>query len=179
MIEWKFSHLYQMLKPAYENNTCADVMCLLDLQNKKNKKGFELLNLESMSHHQRENILLNLIEGEKILAGLQVIHRTLKPRWNQTLQFLEDENQTLKLHVKDHNALLPTSSIGDCVVEYKTLPENETRDFWIPLKGVKKGEVHVKVTRRSYAEKIVPKSKQCTSANGVLAQMSSAVSVSH
>lgn len=52
------------------------------------------------------------------------------------------------LHVKDHNALLPTSSIGDCVVEYQRLPPNEKSDKWIPLQGVKKGEIHVQVTRK-------------------------------
>ncbi|KAJ0106114.1 hypothetical protein Patl1_19137 [Pistacia atlantica] len=77
----------------------------------------------------------------------KVIDRTLNPQWNQTLEFLDDGSPLL-LHVKDHNALLPTSSIGDCVVEYQRLPPNEMADKWIPLQGVKRGEIHVQITRR-------------------------------
>ncbi|KAI3976577.1 hypothetical protein MKX01_008435 [Papaver californicum] len=77
----------------------------------------------------------------------KVTYKTLTPQWNQTLEFPDDGSQ-LELHVKDHNALLPTSSIGNCVVEYQWLPPNETADKWIPLQGVKKGEIHVKVTRK-------------------------------
>ncbi|KAF7819880.1 synaptotagmin-5 isoform X1 [Senna tora] len=77
----------------------------------------------------------------------KVIHRTLKPQWNQTLEFLDDGSPLL-LYVKDHNALLPTSSIGECVVEYQRLPPNEMADKWIPLQGVKKGEIHIQITRK-------------------------------
>ncbi|KAI3920777.1 hypothetical protein MKW98_005603 [Papaver atlanticum] len=77
----------------------------------------------------------------------KVTYKTLTPQWNQTLEFPDDGSQ-LELHVKDYNALLPTSSIGDCVVEYQWLPPNETADKWIPLQGVKKGEIHIKVTRK-------------------------------
>ncbi|XVE58781.1 hypothetical protein DITRI_Ditri04bG0196800 [Diplodiscus trichospermus] len=77
----------------------------------------------------------------------KVMYRTLNPQWHQTLEF-PDDGSTLELHVKDHNALLPTSSIGDCVVEYQRLPPNEMADKWIPLQGVKRGEIHVQVTRK-------------------------------
>ncbi|XP_044466420.1 uncharacterized protein LOC123196445 isoform X2 [Mangifera indica] len=77
----------------------------------------------------------------------KVIYRTLNPQWNQTLEFLDD-GSPLMLFVKDHNALLPTSSIGDCVVEYQRLPPNEMADKWIPLQGVTRGEIHVQITRR-------------------------------
>lgn len=50
--------------------------------------------------------------------------------------------------MRDHNALLPTSSIGECVVEYQQLPPNEMFDKWIPLQGVTKGEIHVRITRK-------------------------------
>lgn len=59
-----------------------------------------------------------------------------------------DTGSRLVLHVKDHNAVLPTYSIGDCFVEYERLPPNEMVDKWIPLEGVTKGEIHVQVTRR-------------------------------
>ena len=49
--------------------------------------------------------------------------------------------------MKNHNDLLLTSSIGDCVVEYEWLPPNQITDKWIPLQGVKSREIHVKVTR--------------------------------
>lgn len=78
---------------------------------------------------------------------MQVIYKTLNPEWNQTLEF-PDNGSKLILHVKDHNAVLPTSSIGNCEVEYQALPPNQTADKWIPLQGVKKGEIHVLVTRR-------------------------------
>lgn len=52
------------------------------------------------------------------------------------------------LYVKDHNALLPTSSIGECVVEYQRLPPNQMADKWIPLQGVKRGEIHIQITRK-------------------------------
>ncbi|KAJ6814904.1 extended synaptotagmin-1 isoform X2 [Iris pallida] len=77
----------------------------------------------------------------------KVIHKTLSPQWNQTLEF-PDTGDRLVLYVKDYNALLPTSSIGDCVVEYERLPPNQTAEKWIPLQGVKSGEIHVQVTRR-------------------------------
>ncbi|RDX73488.1 Synaptotagmin-5, partial [Mucuna pruriens] len=77
----------------------------------------------------------------------KVIHKTLNPRWNQTLEFLDD-GSSLILHVKDHNALLPTSSIGECVVEYQRLPPNQMSDKWIPLQGVKSGEIHIQITRK-------------------------------
>ena len=78
---------------------------------------------------------------------LQVMFKTLNPKWNQTLEF-PDDGSPLMLYVKDHNALLPTSSIGDCVVEYQRLPPNEMSDKWIPLQGVKRGEIHVQITRK-------------------------------
>jgi hypothetical protein len=77
----------------------------------------------------------------------KVMYKTLSPKWNQTLEF-PDNGSPLMLHVKDHNALLPTSNIGDCEVEYQRLPPNEKSDKWIPLQGVKKGEIHVQVTRK-------------------------------
>ncbi|KAK8657117.1 hypothetical protein V6N13_035374 [Hibiscus sabdariffa] len=77
----------------------------------------------------------------------KVMYKTLNPKWHQTLEF-PDDGSPLLLHVKDHNALLPTSSIGDCVVEYQRLPPNEMADKWIPLQGVKRGEIHVQVTRK-------------------------------
>ena len=81
------------------------------------------------------------------MHALQVVHKTLNPQWNQTLEF-PDTGDRLALHVKDHNALLPTSNIGDCFVEYENLPPNQTVNKWIPLQGVKSGEIHVQVTRR-------------------------------
>ncbi|XVF50585.1 hypothetical protein PTKIN_Ptkin04bG0113300 [Pterospermum kingtungense] len=77
----------------------------------------------------------------------KVMYKTLNPQWHQTLEF-PDDGSPLELHVKDHNALLPTSSIGDCVVEYQRLTPNEMADKWIPLQGVKRGEIHVLVTRK-------------------------------
>ena len=59
-----------------------------------------------------------------------------------------DDGNSLELHVKDHNTLLPTSSIGNCVVEYQRLKPNETADKWIPLQGVTRGEIRVRVTRK-------------------------------
>lgn len=77
----------------------------------------------------------------------KVIYKTLTPQWNQTLEF-PDDGSPLMLYVKDHNALLPTSSIGECVVEYQRLPPNQMADKWIPLQGVKRGEIHVQITRK-------------------------------
>lgn len=77
----------------------------------------------------------------------KVMYKTLHPQWHQTLEF-PDDGSPLELHVKDHNHLLPTASIGDCVVEYQRLPPNQMFDKWIPLQNVKKGEIHVQVTRK-------------------------------
>lgn len=77
----------------------------------------------------------------------KVMFKTLNPKWNQTLEF-PDDGSPLSLHVKDHNALLPTSNIGDCVVEYQRLPLNEMSDKWIPLQGVRRGEIHIQITRK-------------------------------
>ncbi|KAK3023559.1 hypothetical protein RJ639_044209 [Escallonia herrerae] len=77
----------------------------------------------------------------------KIIYKTLNPKWNQTLEF-PDDGSSLELHVKDHNAILRTTNIGDCVVEYQRLPPNEMFDKWIPLQGVKKGEIHIQITRK-------------------------------
>lgn len=81
------------------------------------------------------------------LLSMQVMYKTLSPKWHQTLEF-PDDGSPLTLQVKDHNMLLPTSSIGECVVEYQMLPPNQKADKWIPLQGVKKGEIHVQITRK-------------------------------
>lgn len=88
----------------------------------------------------------------------KVMYKTLNPQWHQTFEF-PDDGSLLALHVKDYNALLPTSSIGDCIVEYQRLPPNEMSDKWIPLQGVKRGEIHVQVTRK------VPELQKKTSAS--------------
>lgn len=75
------------------------------------------------------------------------MYKTLDPIWNQTFEF-SDDGSPLILHVKDHKALLRTSNIGDCVVEYQSLPPNKMADLWLPLQGVKKGEIHVQITRK-------------------------------
>ncbi|XP_058732343.1 synaptotagmin-5-like [Vicia villosa] len=77
----------------------------------------------------------------------KVVHKTLNPRWDQTLEF-QDDGSPMILHVKDHNDFLPTSCIGECVVEYQGLPPNQTSDKWIPLQGVKSGEIHIQITRK-------------------------------
>ncbi|NP_001345470.1 Synaptotagmin-5 [Zea mays] len=74
----------------------------------------------------------------------KVIYKTLSPQWNQTFEFLET-GEPLILHVKDHNAVLPTASIGHCTVEYSMLSPNQSAEKWIPLQGVKSGEIHVRV----------------------------------
>lgn len=79
---------------------------------------------------------------------MQVIHKTLTPQWNQTLDFPDDGSQ-LHLFVKDHNAFLPTTSIGDCIVEYDWINSNQTVDKWIPLQNVSNGEIHIKITRKT------------------------------
>lgn len=77
----------------------------------------------------------------------KVLFKTLHPQWHQTLEF-PDDGSPLELHVKDHNNLLPTSNIGDCVVEYQRLPPNQMFDKWIPLQGVKRGEIRIQITRK-------------------------------
>ncbi|KAJ1282797.1 hypothetical protein BS78_03G079300 [Paspalum vaginatum] len=77
----------------------------------------------------------------------KVIYKTLSPQWNQTFEFPET-GEPLILHVKDHNAVLPTASIGHCTVEYSMLSPNQPAEKWIPLQGVKNGEIHVRIARR-------------------------------
>ncbi|GFP81834.1 synaptotagmin-5 [Phtheirospermum japonicum] len=77
----------------------------------------------------------------------KVMYKTLSPKWHQTFEF-PDDGSPLTLNVKDHNTLLPTSSIGECVVEYQMLPPNQMADKWIPLQGVKRGEIHIQITRK-------------------------------
>lgn len=104
----------------------------------------------------------------------KVIYKNLNPQWNQTLEF-PDDGKLLELHVKDHNTLLPTSNIGHCTVEYKSFPQNQTVDLWIPLLGVKRGKIHVQVTRRFH----VAKKKQTNdfvNANMLLSKTSSKIS---
>lgn len=75
------------------------------------------------------------------------MYKTLNPQWHQTLEF-PDDGSPLVLHVKDHNAVLPESSIGDCIVEYQRMPLNQTAEKWIPLQGVRRGEIHIQITRK-------------------------------
>lgn len=104
----------------------------------------------------------------------KVIYKNLNPQWNQTLEF-PDDGKSLELHVKDHNTLLPTSNIGHCIVNYQSLPFNETLDTWIPLLGVKKGEVHIQLTRRFHLPHKKP-SSQSVNMNNVLSKTSSKIS---
>ncbi|KAI9113972.1 hypothetical protein K1719_015223 [Acacia pycnantha] len=76
----------------------------------------------------------------------KVVHKTLNPQWNQTLEF-PDDGSRLVLYVKDHNSLLQTHGLGECVVDYQRLPPNQMADKWIPLQGVKRGEIHIRITR--------------------------------
>ncbi|KAK3160239.1 hypothetical protein QOZ80_1BG0056990 [Eleusine coracana subsp. coracana] len=78
----------------------------------------------------------------------KVVYKTLTPQWNQTFEF-QETGEPLILYVKDHNAVLPTASIGHCSVEYSMLSPNQSAEKWIPLQGVKSGEIHVKITRRA------------------------------
>ncbi|KAM1323083.1 hypothetical protein PS2_015552 [Malus domestica] len=87
------------------------------------------------------------VEYGNLKKQTKVMYKTLNPQWNQTLEF-PDDGSPLLLHVKDYNALLRASSIGDCVVEYQRLPPNQMADKWIPLQNVRSGEIHVQVTRR-------------------------------
>ncbi|KZV19447.1 extended synaptotagmin-3-like [Dorcoceras hygrometricum] len=77
----------------------------------------------------------------------KVIYKTLDPKWHQTFEF-PDDGSPLELHVKDHNALLPPSNIGDCFVEYQMLAPNQMAEKWIPLQGVKRGEIHIQITKK-------------------------------
>nr|GLL21967.1 synaptotagmin-5-like isoform X2 [Ipomoea trifida] len=112
-------------------------------------------------------IELTLIEGRDLIAAdfrgtsdpyvrvhygnlkrrTKVMYKTLNPQWHQTLEF-PDDGSPMSLHVKDHNALLPESSIGDCVIEYQRFPRNQMFDKWIPLQGVRRGEIHIQITRK-------------------------------
>ncbi|CBI33649.3 unnamed protein product, partial [Vitis vinifera] len=120
----------------------------------------------SMVGTENGSIKLVIIEGKDLIAAdirgtsnpyvkvlygklkkkTKVIYKTLNPYWNQAFEF-PDNSSPLVLHVKDHNALLPTLSIGNCVVEYQGLMPNQTADKWIPLQGVKRGEIHIQITR--------------------------------
>lgn len=87
------------------------------------------------------------IQYGNVKRRTKVVYKTLDPKWNQNFEFLDDGSQ-LELQVRDHNAIMASSSIGYCIVEYQRLPPNEVYDKWIPLQGVKNGEIHVQVTRR-------------------------------
>ncbi|ONK81485.1 uncharacterized protein A4U43_C01F29630 [Asparagus officinalis] len=163
----------QVNMEGIEEGTCRDVWVPLE----KVSSGELRLQIEAVKSDDYEGyknspprsgtIELVLIEARDLIAAdlrgtsdpyvrvqygnmkkrTKVVHKTLNPQWNQTLEFPETGDR-LVLHVKDHNALLPTYNIGDCVVEYERLPPNQTVEKWIPLQGVKSGEIHVQVTRR-------------------------------
>lgn len=77
----------------------------------------------------------------------KVIQKTLHPQWNQSFE-MSDTGKPLNISVKDYNAVFPDVNIGHCAVEYERLPLYQVVDKWIPLQGVKKGEIHVQVIRR-------------------------------
>ncbi|KAL0906439.1 hypothetical protein M5K25_024934 [Dendrobium thyrsiflorum] len=101
----------------------------------------------------------------------KVIYKTLNPQWHQTLEF-PDTGSRLVLHVKDHNAVLPETNIGDCAVEYEMLPPNQVADKWIPLQGVRSGEIHVRVTRR------IPEHQNKQKISGRVSSLSKALKIS-
>ncbi|CAI9755382.1 unnamed protein product [Fraxinus pennsylvanica] len=128
----------------------------------------EAVRVDKSSHASSGNgwIELVLIEARDLAADLRgtsdpyvrvhygnlkrstkIMYKTVNPKWHRTFEF-PDDGSPLELHVKDHNALLPTSNIGDCVVEYQMLPPNEMADKWIPLQGVKQGEIHIQIMRK-------------------------------
>ncbi|KAL5726120.1 MYF24_8 [Ranunculus cassubicifolius] len=107
------------------------------------------------------------VQYGKTKRRTKVIYKTLHPQWNQTLEF-PDDGSPLLLFVKDHNAVLPTSSIGHCSVEYNYLPPNQMADKWIPLQGVTKGEIHVQITRK------IPELPKKLSIKPVIASLSKA-----
>ncbi|KAL6556317.1 MYF24 [Orobanche gracilis] len=94
-----------------------------------------------------KRILNPRIKRGVTVFGSWVMYKTLSPKWHQTFEF-PDDGSSLTLHVKDHNTLLPTSSIGDCLVEYQMLHPNQMADKWIPLQGVKRGDIHIQITRK-------------------------------
>ncbi|KAH7404885.1 hypothetical protein KP509_15G048600 [Ceratopteris richardii] len=77
----------------------------------------------------------------------KVVNMTLHPQWNQTFE-LNDTGEPLRLTVMDHNVLLPNVKIGHCTVEYDRIPRNQVIDKWVPLQGVRNGELHVQVIRK-------------------------------
>ncbi|KAK6925260.1 C2 domain [Dillenia turbinata] len=87
------------------------------------------------------------VQYGNIKKRTKVMKKTLNPVWNQMLEF-PDDGSPLELQVRDHNALFPTASIGNCVVEYQRLPFNQMYNKWIPLQGVTRGEIHIQITRK-------------------------------
>ncbi|PIA39770.1 hypothetical protein AQUCO_02600319v1 [Aquilegia coerulea] len=111
------------------------------------------------------------VQYGSIKKRTKVIYKTLSPQWNQTLEF-PDDGSPLLLFVKDHNSVLPTSSIGHCIVEYLGLPPNQMADKWIPLQGVTKGEIHVQITRK------VPEQPKKSFLNSTMPSLSKAQQIS-
>ncbi|KAF5186642.1 Multiple c2 and transmembrane domain-containing protein [Thalictrum thalictroides] len=111
------------------------------------------------------------VQYGNIKKRTKVIYKTLSPQWNQTLEF-PDDGSPLLLFVKDHNSVLPTSSIGQCTVEYLRLPPNQMADKWIPLQGVTKGEIHIQITRK------VPELPKKSCLNSTMPSLSKAQQIS-
>ncbi|XP_047327846.1 extended synaptotagmin-1-like [Impatiens glandulifera] len=93
----------------------------------------------------------------------KVMYKTLNPIWNQKFKFLDDGSH-LALYVKDHNTVLPTSSIGECVVNYQQLDLNQPCEKWVALEGVKNGEIRIRITRKNFEveKRLSFESETCT-----------------
>ncbi|GBG78685.1 hypothetical protein CBR_g27909 [Chara braunii] len=91
----------------------------------------------------------------QIKKRTKVVYKTVNPLWNFSMSFIEDGRSSLILHVKDYNTILMPTTIGHCEVDLDGLEPNKTVDQWLPLKGVDKGELHIRITR-----KVASKSKK-------------------
>ncbi|GJV09596.1 putative reverse transcriptase domain-containing protein [Tanacetum coccineum] len=111
------------------------------------KRMYKLYRHKDMRLNVSVTVTANISGGRMNLFRAFASSHTQFGLWHQTFGF-PDDGSLLALHVKDHNALLPTSSIGDCIVLYQRLPPNEMSDKWIPLQRDKNGEIHVQVSRK-------------------------------
>eukprot|EP00850_Spirogloea_muscicola_P012768 SM000084S23104 [mRNA] locus=s84:159609:164477:- [translate_table: standard] len=112
--------------------------------------------LEVVVGEARQNTQAELAHAKKPYVSVRygnqkqrtrVVDRSTTPQWYQTLQFV-DIGASLELHLKDHHSLRKAHELGHCIIDYKSLPQGQTHDRWVPLIGLHEAELRVQVTRR-------------------------------
>jgi len=112
-------------------------------------------------------------EGEaaarEVRFKTRIKFRTLAPRWaNESFVFqpLDDVGSVITLRVYDYDRIGKDDFLGEAVLDFSLLPENQPLELNLPLSGVPTGTITVRVERRLASEgldleQLMPEDRLC------------------